>query len=154
MKIKRTKFDIFIEVCCLLCLVGIWIYLIVIWEHIPDEIPGHYNAMGEIDRVTGKGSLLVLPITTWIMYIGLTVVERFPQVWNTGVIVTEENKERVYRILKSMLGTLKLNVVVVFTYLTVNSAMAKPLPIWFLPVSLIIMFGFLIFFIIRLIKAK
>lgn len=154
MKIKRTKFDIFIEVCCLLCLVGIWIYLIVIWEHIPDEIPGHYNAMGEIDRVTGKGSLLILPITTWIMYIGLTVVERFPQVWNTGVIVTEENKERVYRILKSMLGTLKLNVVVVFTYLTVNSAMAKPLPIWFLPVSLIIMFGFLIFFIIRLIKAK
>lgn len=116
MKIKRTKFDIFIEVCCLLCLVGIWIYLIVIWEHIPDEIPGHYNAMGEIDRVTGKGSLLVLPITTWIMYIGLAIVERFPQVWNTGVAVTEENKERVYRILKSMLGTLKLNVVVVFTY--------------------------------------
>jgi len=154
MKIKRTKFDIFIEVCCLLCLVGILIYLFVIWEHILEEIPGHYNAMGEIDRVTGKGSLLILPITTWIMYIGLTIVERFPQVWNTGVAVTEENKERVYRILKSMLGTLKLNVVVVFTYLTVNSAMAKPLPIWFLPVSLIIMFGFLIFFIIRLIKAK
>ena len=30
------------------------------------------------------------------MYIFLTVIENFPQIWNTGVTVTEENKDRVY----------------------------------------------------------
>lgn len=154
MKIRRCKFDIFIEICCLLCLFGTLIYLIAIWEHIPGEIPGHYNAMGEIDRITSKESLLVIPIITWIMYIGLTVVEKFPQIWNTGVTVTEENMEKVYRILKSMLGTFKLSMVAKFTYLTIYSAMAKPLSIWFLPISLIIMFGLLTFFIIKLVKAK
>ena len=154
MKIKKSKFDIIIEACCLLCLVGLLIFLIIDWKYIPNEIPGHYNAMGEIDRITSKGSLLVLPIIAWIMYIGMTVIEKYPKVWNTGVNVTEENKDRVYRTLKNMMGTIKLLLIAVFTYLTVNSAMAKPLPAMFLPVFLTLMFGSLIFFIVKLVKAK
>ena len=154
MKIKKSKFDIIIEAYCLLCLVGLLIFLIIDWKYIPNEIPGHYNAMGEIDRITSKGSLLVLPIIAWIMYIGMTVIEKYPQVWNTGVSVTEENKDRVYRTLKNMMGTIKLLLIAVFTYLTVNSAMAKPLPAMFLPVFLTLMFGSLIFFIVKLVKAK
>jgi uncharacterized membrane protein len=154
MKIARSKYDILVEVSCLLCLIGSVIYLVAAWQHIPNEIPGHYNAMGEIDRITSKGSLVVLPIITWIMYAGMTVIGRFPQIWNTGVAVTEENKKRVYRLLKNMLGTLKLLIVAVFTYLTVNSSMAKPLSPLFLPVFLIVMFGSLIFFIVKLVKVK
>ena len=43
-----------------------------------------------------KGELVILPIIGWLMYIFLTVIENFPQIWNTGVTVTEENKDRVY----------------------------------------------------------
>lgn len=58
------------------------------------------------------------------------------------------------RILKSMLGTVKLLTVVAFAYLTVNSAMAKPLSVLFLPIFLSLMFGSLIFFIVKLVTAK
>ncbi|MGI5876104.1 MAG: hypothetical protein ACOX6X_04710 [Dethiobacteria bacterium] len=28
------------------------------WHHIPHKVPGHYNALGEIDKMTRKGSLI------------------------------------------------------------------------------------------------
>lgn len=153
-KLKKNKYDVFVEIVCLILLIGVLIYLFINWNNIPDEISGHYNAMGEIDRMGSKGELLVTPIIAWLMYLGMTVIERFPQIWNTGVTVTEENKERVYRILKNMLGTVKLIVVSVFVYLTINSAQAISLAVWFLPVFLILMFGSIIFFIIKLVRAK
>jgi uncharacterized membrane protein len=105
MKLKKNKFNIFVEIVCLILLIGVLIFLFLNWNSIPDRIPGHYNAMGEIDRIGSKKELLVLPIIGWLMYLGMTVVEKYPQIWNTGVTVTEENKERVYRVLKNMLST-------------------------------------------------
>ena len=57
----------------------------------------------------------------------MSVIERFPGLWNTGVAVTKENKHRIYRILKDMLKTVKLLVVIVFTYLLMSSTIASPL---------------------------
>ena len=154
MKLKTSWYDIFVEIMCLALLFGILLYLLINWSSIPDKIPGHYNAMGEIDRMGSKGELFVLPIISWLMYLGLTIVEKFPQVWNTGVKVTEENRERVYRVLKDMLGTMKLITVAIFVYLTINTAQAVSLSVWFLPVFLIIIFGSIIFYIIKLIRVS
>ena len=154
MKLKRNRYDLFTNILCLILLIGILIYLFIHWNSIPDKIPGHYNAMGEIDRMGSKGEILILPIISWIMYLGMTVLEKFPQVWNTGVKVTEENKERVYRTLKNMISTMKVIVIAVFSYLTINSAQALSLSVWFLPVFLILIFGSIIFFIIRLIRVS
>mgnify|MGYP000971021715 FL=1 len=154
MPIKRSKYDVTINLICLLLLSGLVVYLLINWSDIPDKIPGHYNAMGEVDRWGNKGELLFLPIIGWIMYIGITVLEHFPQVWNTGVTVTEENKARIYPILKNIIGTTKLLVVGVFVILDINSALAKSLPIWFLPIFLVLTFGSIIFSVVKLTRAK
>ena len=152
--IPKKNYYIIVEICCLICLIGTLLFLIINWNSIPDEVPGHYNAVGEIDGVTGKYSLIILLMINWVMYIGMSVIERFPQIWNTGVKVTEENKYRVYCILKDMLKMTKLIIVILFTYLTINSARAMHLHPWFTPVSLILVFGTLIFYIIKLLKNK
>ena len=154
MKIKRSKYDIIVNIVCLILLIGIIAFLVLAWKGIPDKIPGHYNFAGDIDRWGNKGELLFLPILSWILYLGMTVVEHFPQIWNTGVTVTEENKERVYRILKDMFSTVKLIVVAVLSYLTINSALMIGGTIWSLPILLILMFGTIIFFVMKLIRAK
>ena len=151
MKLKRNRYDVFADILCLVLLIGILIYLFVNWSSIPDKIPGHYNSAGEIDRMGNKGELLILPIISWLMFLGMTVVERFPQAWNTGVRVTEDNKERVYRTIKNMLSTMKIIIVAIFSYLTINSAQGLSLSAWFLPVFLLLIFGTLTLFIIRLI---
>lgn len=154
MPIKRSKYDIVINLICLLLLSGTAVYLFLNWSSIPDKIPGHYNAIGQVDRWGNKEELLILPIIGWAMYIGITVVEHFPQIWNTGVTVTEKNKKQVYRILKNMSGTIKLVIVITFVYLTANSVFAKSLPPWFLLVFLALLFGSMIFFLIKLKKAE
>lgn len=154
MKINKTKYELISNILCLLLLTGAIIYLGINWTNIPEKIPGHYNFAGEVDRWGNKKELLFVPILAWVLYLGMSVVERFPKLWNTGVEVTEENKERVYPILKKLLVTVKLLVVVVFTFLTINSIQGKDMPIWFVPVFLIIMFGSIIYFTIKAYKAK
>lgn len=154
MKIKKSKYDVTVNIICLTLLLGITIYLGINWSDIPDKIPGHYNAMGGVDTWVNKGELIILPIVGWTIYLVITVIGQFPKLWNTGVAVTAENKERVYSILKNMLNTVKLLVIIIFAFLTINSALAKNLPIWFLPVFLVLIFGSIIFFIIKLFKAK
>ncbi|MHC6180016.1 DUF1648 domain-containing protein [Clostridium sp. JNZ X4-2] len=154
MKIKKNKYDIIVNFLSLLSLAGAVIFLIVSWETIPAEIPGHYNAAGEVDKITDKSSLIVLLAVGWIMFVGLSIVEKFPQIWNAGMQVTDQNKEKVYRILKTMIGTIKLSLALVFSYLTIYSTTGKNLSSLFLPVLLILVFGSMGFFVFQLRKGK
>ena len=114
----------------------------------------HFNAAGEIDRWGSKAELLILPVISWLMYGLLTVVEQLPGAWNTGVKVTEENREQVYALLGHMLSTLKFLIMVMFAWITLWCALAKPLPEWFLPVVLGAVFGDMIYWLVRVFRAR
>ena len=131
MKLKKDKFEIIMDCVSLVFLIGTAIFLILIWDKIPQEVPGHYNAMGEVDKMSGKYSLLIVYSIGWVLFLTISVLERFPKIWNTGVEVTEENRERVYRVLKHMLVTMKTFIAVLFSYLTVQATTGKNLPVFF-----------------------
>lgn len=138
----------------LLVLVGTVVFLAGYWKQIPAEVPMHYNAAGEIDRWGTKAELLILPVIAWLLYGVLTVVEQFPSAWNTGVKVTAENREQVYALLGHMLSTLKLLVMVMFAWINLWCALARPLPGWFLPVVLAAVFGDMAYWLVRLFRAR
>ena len=154
MKVKNSIVDNIIDIICWGLALCIPIYLIICWKNIPNEIPMHYDLMGNVDRWGNKTELIILPIMTFLMCSFISVIELFPQVWNTGVKITEENKERVYRILKNMVKTLKLVVIADFSFMTIYSLMGKNLPIWFSPVFLTLVFGDLIFWLVKLVKVS
>lgn len=138
----------------LLVLVGTVVFLAGYWKQIPAEVPMHYNAAGEIDRWGSRAELLILPVIAWLLYGLLTVVEQIPSAWNTGVKVTAENREQVYALLGHMLSTLKLLVMVMFAWITLWCALARPLPVWFLPVVLAAVFGNMAYWLVRLFRAR
>ncbi len=152
MKVKRNVYDILVEVICILLLVGLFGYLITQWGSLPDKVPAHYNGTGEIDRWSSKGSLLFMPIIGLILYIGITVLEAFPKVWNTGVQVTEENKEKLYRTLMNMIQTTKLIMVLSFFLIAVAQIRCTSLPWYFTLLSLGLIFGVIIYYIVRIFK--
>lgn len=154
MKIKRRKLDIILNILCLIILFSTVLFLAVAWSKIPDKVPMHYDFTGNIDRWGSKLEIITLPIIAWIMYIFITIIERFPQVWNTGVKVTEENKERVYSTLLNLISTMKFIIVGVFMYLTVNTALNLELSVWFLPIFILIIFGNLLYWLLKLLKVK
>jgi len=154
MKLKYTKFQKVIEIITIILLISIWAYLILSWGNIPDKIPGHYNGAGVVDRWGSKNEILVMPIASIALYALLTMVSYFPSTWNIPVEITEENREFVYRNVKTMLSLLKLEVITTFTYITYCNINTISLGVWFLPVELILIFGTLIYFIVKVSKKK
>ena len=146
--------DTIMEYLCRIMLIGTLIYLIVCWSTIPDQIPTHYNAAGEIDDWGGKGMIWFTVIISWALYLGISFVERYPDIWNTGVEITRKNSEKVYRLLKYLIRTSKLIMTAVFSTLIIFPAMEKPLPGWFTPVYLILLTGNAVFWLIRIFLAR
>ena len=154
MKIENTKADRILDLIGWILLIGTLAYLILGWSSFPDQIPMHYNGAGEIDRWGGKGEIIVIEVVMWILYLGIGLVEKYPQIWNTGVEVTPQNREKVYRILKHMLKTLKTLTALIFAYLIVNSLQGTPLPGWFTPATLILVFGDMAFWLVLLYRIR
>lgn len=150
MNIKNTLADTVMEYICRILLIGTLIYLIVRWNAIPDQIPTHYNAAGEIDGWGGKGMVWLLVVISWGLYLGITFVGRFPELWNTGVKITKTNKEKVYRLIKYLIGTSKLILISVFTLLIVFTTLVKPLPLWFAGIYLTILIADMAFWLVRI----
>ena len=154
MRLRSSALDISVNVICIIQLVGILVYLIAIWNSLPDQIPGHFNAAGEVTRFDGKGILLIMPIFACVMFAGFTLIERFPRIWNTGVKITEENRLRVYRVIRSLLGATKLITVSALIFATVFQSLSRNLPSWYLPVLFSLLTVTIVFSIIRLIRAR
>ena len=143
-----------LNILCLIVLIGINIYLIIRWNAMPKLIPTHYDFAGNVDSYGSKGSVLMMPIVSWVWYILITVLEMFPALWNTGVKVTEENKFRVYAILRLMLDIIKFIMVVSFAYTTICSVEFMPLGAWFTFVEMGTIFLTIILCLVKLYKAR
>ncbi|SDQ09900.1 SdpI family protein [Flagellimonas zhangzhouensis] len=52
-----------------------FVYLAYIWNQLPQEVPLHYNAQGEIDRYGDKSELIMIPfMLPFLIYVLLLVV--------------------------------------------------------------------------------
>lgn len=152
-KLKYTKLQIVLEIIGLLILIGTIAFVCIRWNQLPPQIPEHYNAMGKIDRWGSKSEIVIMPIIGVFIYVLITVISFFPEIWNLPVQVTDENKETVHSRARSLLILTKVEMLGIFFYIIFYMAITQPLPMAFLPVSLIILFCTIIFFILRIRRA-
>ena len=131
------------QILSVLCLTASTLFLAAGWNQIPEKVPGHYNFAGEADSMTGKGTLILIPVMNWLMYLGISALEHFPQVWNTGVEITAQNH---------MLVCLKFSVVLIFSFMTVWHE--NYMPSWFFTAAMLLTFGPMLFFLIQLWRAR
>lgn len=153
-EVPCTRYHRIMNLLSILLLAGIFVWLIVMWRRIPDQIPMHYNGAGRIDGWGGKYTILFCPVVAVFMYLGIGLFERYPELWNTGVKVTKKNQAQIYSIIKNMIVTLKFVMVFIFTYMTYNSTLVRPLPGWFTPGSILLAFGPMVFFIIQIYRKR
>jgi uncharacterized membrane protein len=129
---------------------GVLLFLIILlfqnWERIPDSIPTHFGASGKPNSWGSKYTLLLLPSILIIIYSGFTILSRYPHVYNYPWQITEENAERQYLLARTFLSWLKLEIILLFTFIewtTIQVALgySEGLGFKFLPISLIVVFG-------------
>ena len=143
-----------------------WALVVLLWSlgaftffKLPDIIPIHFDASGAVDGYGNKLTIWLFPVIATVVYSGLTVLCRFPGIFNYPVTITEENRLFQYRNAVRFLQFLKLIIVVLFilvtwiTYLAATGSMNHA-PAWLLPLILSLVGLPTIFMVVRAYRNK
>jgi len=154
-----TTADKLVELLGWLILLALWGLTISHFSTLPDTIPTHFNASGEADGFGSKASIIGLPVIATLLFVGLTVLNRYPHIFNYPTAITEDNALRLYTLATRMLRYLKLVLVLVFggiEFMTIQHAAgeASGLGVWFLPLTLVLVFLPLIYFVVKSVQAN
>jgi uncharacterized membrane protein len=112
-----TKSDVLLQGIALAGLVAAGIMLALQWPKLPDVVPRHFDIAGRPDAWGSKRSLLQLPVVTFILYVLLTVGERFPNHFNYPWRITQENAQTQYRLARRLVISLKALIVWTFFFI-------------------------------------
>jgi uncharacterized membrane protein len=159
LKIQLTSTDQIFELLGWGVLLALWIWTGTSYSSLPDSIPTHFNAAGEADGFGRKASIVGLPVIATLLYIGLTLLNRVPHIFNFPTPVTEDNALKQYTNATRMIRYLKLILVFVFagiSYQTIQQAngTGEGLGLWFLPLTLVLIFVPLIYFVSKSFQKK
>jgi uncharacterized membrane protein len=113
MRIALTAVDKTIEGMAIFLLILMWLAAMTYFERLPDLVPAHFSLSGKADGFRGKSSIFFLPLIATALYIGMTLINRYPHLYNYLSPVTEENAKVLYTSATKMIRVLKLIVVVV-----------------------------------------
>jgi uncharacterized membrane protein len=159
LNVQLTTTDKLLELFGWGVLLALWVWTGTSYSNLPDTIPTHFNAAGEADDYGRKASIFGLPVVASLLYIGLTLLNRVPHIFNFPTPVTQENALIQYTNATRMIRSLKLILVVVFggiSFQTIQQANGETdgLGVWFLPVTLGLIFLPLIYFVIKSFQTK
>lgn len=151
-KIELSKYQKALNYLSLFMMVAALVYFAFLWSKMPEQIPAHYGLNGEVDRFGSKIELVFMPIAMLFIYILISVISKFPSIWNTGVEITPANQKTVYHNLMNLIISVKFILVCIFSYIMIMQGYGKGLGSWFAPISLIAIFAPLIYFIVKIVK--
>lgn len=158
LKIELSFLDKFWEILGWLILILFWIMTALNYSNFPNSIPTHFDFAGTPDGFGEKSTIFVLAVLSSVLFIGMTILNRFPHIFNYPTKITSENAERQYTIATRLIRYLKLIVVFTFstiglmTLLTTNNKLSG-LGIWFLPLFIGIVIIPMIYAIVKLFRA-
>jgi uncharacterized membrane protein len=126
---------------------------------LPERIPTHFNGAGVPDGFGAKSSVWTLPAIGVFMYILMTAVSAFPQIFNYPVKITEQNAPVQYRLATRFIRILKTLILVLFLFLsykTFSTALGKTMGLGkaFLPVFIILTIFPIIFYLVKALNNK
>jgi uncharacterized membrane protein len=146
LQIPKSSLEIGLEAAAALGMLTMFYVTIKSWPLLPETIPHHFGASGKPDAWGSKWTLWLLPGISLVLYIGLTVLSRYPHIYNYPWPITEKNAAAQYHLARTLIAALKAEIVLIFAYLLqqaiqVALGKAEGLGIAFLPIFLILIFG-------------
>ena len=122
----------------ILVLLGATLFIVLRWDSIPAEIPTEFDGAGRPEDYQTKSSLWGMLIVGWLFFAATAVIARVPALWKkNGGFVRVSTLRIGGRIIGANWLSMDLMSVVVallFSYMSVCSALCRPLGVWFLPV--------------------
>lgn len=158
-KLQVTQADRNIDSFSFCTLIFLWAFTLFSFIKLPEVIPIHFDASGVPDNFGHKWTLFLLPVLATIVFAGLTYLNKYPQILNYTVQITEENAQKEYLFATRMMRVIKCSIMLVFSIVAIYSywtAVAKTeMPGWWLlPLILAIIFIPQIYLILKSRKTK
>jgi len=158
-KLQLNQTDKILEIVGWISVVGIWALPLINYFDLPEIIPIHFNGAGKANGFGNKTHIFVLPIISTLPFIGLTILNKRPHVFNYPSQITKENAFRQYTNATRMMRVLKLVIVllfglIVFRKIQIINGHADGLGTWFLPFTIGLFIILTIYFLIISIKDK
>lgn len=155
LKLELTKIDKAVEIMGWLLICADWTLVINTYKSLPNIIPTHYNGAGLADGFGDKSMIFTLPLVATVLFVGLTILNRFPHIFNYPTDITANNALRQYTNATRLIRYLKVIFVVIFgliSYQTIKheDGQTGGLGVWFLPLTLGLIFIPITYFIIKL----
>lgn len=105
-------------------------YIWLLWSTFEKQIPLSYSFWGvpKLPVAYGnRGPIRDTLITGWIVVILLTFIGLFPQMWQTGANLLEEERKIVIPKARTMIEAIKLELSVFISYLAIQTAHSQKL---------------------------
>ena len=155
LKLELTKIDKIVEIMAWLLICANWALVINTYKSLPNIIPTHYNGAGLADGFGDKSMIFTLPLVATVLFVGLTILNRFPHIFNYPTDISTNNALKQYTNATRLIRYLKVIFVVIFgliSYQTIKHAKGQTegLGVWFLPLTLGLIFIPIIYFLIKL----
>ncbi len=125
---------------------------------LPSRIPSHFDAAGHVNGWGSPVTLLFMPVFAVALYLLLSLVARFPSVFNYPVKVTEFNRAQLEQLALNLISWTKAEVLTFFAWMELVMVQAarnpahgfKPYPV-FMFVG--ILFATIVGFIVAMFRA-
>ncbi len=142
LKIPKTKIERVWDSIGYSIYLGSIIFLIIVWGKLPEEVPGHYNAFGEVDRWGSKWELLVLPSVVAFIIVLMQTLEKSPEIYNYPKRFHESNAKQFYLHSRKLVNQLKniclmLFALILFESVSIALGWRSGFGKWFLPITII-----------------
>lgn len=158
-KITREPVDWIVEAIGMVALLMMVALPLVYYHALPENIPSHFNALGEPDGFSGRATVWIFPATGLILYLGMAILNRYPHIFNYPVKITENNALRQYKNATRLIRVLNTVLACGFCYIvyaTIQTAsgIQAGLGKYFMAVFLTGVFGPIVFYFYKAIKEK
>jgi uncharacterized membrane protein len=114
LKIELNQTDEIVELAGWLLIVILWGMSLYSYANLPDKIPTHFNFAGQPDKWGSRNTFFLLPVVGTLVFTGLTVLNKYPHVFNYPVKITNENALSQYTNATRMLRWLKLSLAIIW----------------------------------------
>jgi hypothetical protein len=156
--IPRTRTEIALEVVGLAAMAALVVFALRAWSTLPQSVPVHFGVNGQVDAWGGRDSLLALLGLSVAFYAGLSVLERFPHVYNYPVPVTTANAARLYVLGRQLIVAVKVILSASFAALfaavvLISRGQLATLTGWYLPTIVVSLGIVLAFTIVKMTRA-
>lgn len=149
--IPKTKFHKIMERVNLTLFLCFLLSFGVAMVFLPERIPMHFNAAGDITREGSKYELIIVLVLEIIINGILALVTRYPSIWNTPCTVNKENQEMAYQLTKDLLLWLQVCMQTIFILIIAGVAFPNSNAIMFLWGVTGFIVILLVYYIVRLI---